>query len=94
LAGLSAAGGDVGPDQDAEPETTACQKRYKPAEQWSDARGRPYRPGVHYVVGGNTKVYGASLPRFRERDFTAVEHLEGTSPASLGCPPHVRPPPS
>ncbi len=32
-------------------------------------------------MGGNTKVYGASLPRFRERDFAAVEHLEGTSPA-------------
>jgi choline dehydrogenase-like flavoprotein len=36
---------------------------------------------VHYVVGGNTKVYGASLPRFREQDFAAVEHLEGISPA-------------
>jgi choline dehydrogenase-like flavoprotein len=31
--------------------------------------------------GHPTKVYGASLPRFRERDFEAVEHLEGTSPA-------------
>ena len=28
--------------------------------------GRAFAPGVHYVVGGNTKVYGASLPRFRE----------------------------
>jgi choline dehydrogenase-like flavoprotein len=36
---------------------------------------------VHYVVGGSTKVYGASLPRFRERDFEAVEHREGSSPA-------------
>ncbi len=36
---------------------------------------------MHYVVGGNTKVYGASLPRFREADFDAVEHEEGTSPA-------------
>jgi choline dehydrogenase-like flavoprotein len=36
---------------------------------------------VHYVVGGNTKVYGASLPRFREADFGAIEHEEGTSPA-------------
>jgi choline dehydrogenase-like flavoprotein len=33
------------------------------------------------MVGGNTKVYGASLPRFRERDFTEVEHHEGRSPA-------------
>ena len=28
-----------------------------------------------------TKVYGASLPRMREQDLGAVEHLEGTSPA-------------
>ena len=45
------------------------------------ARGRPFRPGVHYVVGGNTKVYGASLPRFRESDFEEVAHLDGVSPA-------------
>jgi choline dehydrogenase-like flavoprotein len=56
-------------------------RRYKPTEQWLDGAGRAFRPGVHYVVGGSTKVYGASLPRFREEDFTAVEHLEGTSPA-------------
>lgn len=57
------------------------ERRYKPAELWRDGTGRAFAPGVHYVVGGNTKVYGASLPRFREQDFTAVEHLEGTSPA-------------
>jgi choline dehydrogenase-like flavoprotein len=55
------------------------ERRYKPAERWLDARGRPFAPGVHYVVGGNTKVYGASLPRFREHDFGAIEHHEGTS---------------
>ena len=56
-------------------------RRYKPAERWLDGAGRAFAPGVHYVVGGNTKVYGASLPRFREQDFTAVEHEDGTSPA-------------
>ena len=30
---------------------------------------------------GNTKVYGASLPRFRESDFEEVAHLDGVSPA-------------
>ena len=29
---------------------------------WYDADGRPFKPGVHYFVGGNTKVYGAALP--------------------------------
>jgi choline dehydrogenase-like flavoprotein len=36
---------------------------------------------VHYFVGGNTKVYGAALPRLRAKDFGAVEHEGGTSPA-------------
>jgi choline dehydrogenase-like flavoprotein len=63
------------------PRAVFIDRRYKPAEQWFDRRGKPFQPGVHYVVGGNTKVYGASLPRFRESDFTAVEHLDGTSPA-------------
>jgi choline dehydrogenase-like flavoprotein len=58
-----------------------AQRRYKPDERWLDGAGRSFAPGVHYVVGGNTKVYGASLPRFRERDFGAIEHHEGISPA-------------
>jgi choline dehydrogenase-like flavoprotein len=63
------------------PRAVFLERRYKPAERWLDGAGRAFAPGVHYVVGGNTKVYGASLPRFRERDFEAVEHHEGTSPA-------------
>jgi choline dehydrogenase-like flavoprotein len=56
-------------------------KRYKPAEAWQDSNGRPFQPGVHYFVGGNTKVYGAALPRLRSQDFGAIEHEGGTSPA-------------
>ena len=63
------------------PRAVFAERRYKPAEQWLDGAGRPFAPGVHYVVGGSTKVYGASLPRLREQDFAAVEHMEGTSPA-------------
>ncbi len=63
------------------PRAVFMDRRYKPAERWFDGDGHPFRPGVHYLVGGNSKVYGASLPRFREADFGAVEHLEGTSPA-------------
>ena len=41
---------------------------YKNAEKWYDgATGHPCGPGVHYYVGGNTKVYGACLPSFRRR---------------------------
>jgi choline dehydrogenase-like flavoprotein len=63
------------------PRAVFTERRYKAAEQWFDRHGSAFDPGVHYVVGGSTKVYGASLPRLREQDFDAVEHLEGTSPA-------------
>ena len=53
--------------------------RYKPDEIWKSAEGQEFKPGVHYYVGGNTKVYGAALPRFRREDFKALEHEGGTS---------------
>jgi choline dehydrogenase-like flavoprotein len=63
------------------PRAVFADHRYRPDERWLDVNGRSFAPGVHYVVGGNTKVYGASLPRFRELDFEAVEHEDGISPA-------------
>jgi choline dehydrogenase-like flavoprotein len=64
------------------PERVFVDHAYRNSETWEDAsNGRPFPPGVHYWVGGNTKVYGASLPRFRERDFEAFEHPEGLSHA-------------
>ena len=63
------------------PSEVFLHRRYRAVEAWEDGRGRTFSPGVHYVVGGNTKVYGASLPRFRESDFEEVGHLEGVSPA-------------
>ena len=38
-------------------------------ETWYGADGRSFHPGLHYYVGGNSKVYGAALFRMRERDF-------------------------
>ncbi|HZC34478.1 MAG TPA: GMC family oxidoreductase, partial [Chthoniobacterales bacterium] len=63
------------------PEAVFDRKRYKPAELWHDDTGKPFNPGVHYFVGGNTKVYGAALPRLREQDFELLEHEVGISPA-------------
>lgn len=58
------------------------RKRYATAEPWRNRRtGSDFNPGVHYHVGGNTKFYGACLPRFREEDFGAIQHAEGVSPA-------------
>ena len=56
-------------------------QKYKPNEKWLDENGKSFTPGVHYIVGGNTKVYGSSLPRFRESDFEEIKHKEGISPA-------------
>ncbi len=63
------------------PEAVFVEKRYKPDETWLDDDGNEFQPGVHYVVGGNTKVYGASLPRLRERDFAETTYPSGVSPA-------------
>ena len=57
-------------------------RRYKNAEKWFDgSNGKPFGPGVHYYVGGNTKVYGACLPRFRAEDFDELKTHDGISPA-------------
>jgi choline dehydrogenase-like flavoprotein len=76
--------GDFLPSEDANWSATEVfvAKRYRNAEFWHDAvTGRPFAPGVHYYVGGNTKVYGACLPRFRVEDFGVTEHRDGASPS-------------
>jgi choline dehydrogenase-like flavoprotein len=57
------------------------ENRYKAKEQWRNAEGGWFSPGVHYFVGGNTKVYGAALPRLRQEDFGEIQHAGGVSPA-------------
>jgi choline dehydrogenase-like flavoprotein len=54
---------------------------YQTRELWHGPNGETFHPGLHYFVGGNSKVYGAALFRLRERDFGAVVHQEGVSPA-------------
>lgn len=56
--------------------------RYKNSNAWYDTVAqKEFVPGNYHYVGGSTKLYGATLPRFRESDFGAVEHVDGTSPA-------------
>ncbi|MGH2615652.1 MAG: GMC family oxidoreductase [Thermomicrobiales bacterium] len=62
-------------------EAVFVENRYKARERWRDANGGWFSPGVHYFVGGNTKVYGAALPRLREADFGEIQHAGGVSPA-------------
>lgn len=68
--------------EDSQPTEMYLKGRYKNAGYWYDgSTGKPFAPGVYYWVGGNTRFYGAMLPRFRRSDFTEVEHHEGTSRA-------------
>jgi choline dehydrogenase-like flavoprotein len=55
--------------------------RYQAEEIWHSSDGKNFRPGLHYYVGGNSKVYGAVLLRLRERDFDEIRHPDGISPA-------------
>lgn len=56
------------------------KERYRTSEVWYDKHGKAMHPGTSYYVGGNTKVYGGALLRFREKDFEKVIHKGGTSP--------------
>ena len=55
--------------------------RYRTKEQWLDKADKPFIPNTNYWVGGNTSFYGAALMRMKKRDFEAVEHADGLSPA-------------
>jgi choline dehydrogenase-like flavoprotein len=55
--------------------------KYQAKETWYNHKGKTFHPGLHYFVGGNSKVYGAALFRLRERDFEELHHKEGISPA-------------
>ncbi|MGF1508163.1 MAG: GMC oxidoreductase [Myxococcota bacterium] len=61
--------------------TVFLKGKYKSHETWRDHRGKGFEPGIHYWVGGNTKVYGAALLRFRKEDFGELALEGGTSPA-------------
>src|SRR5579871_2401846 len=56
------------------------RNRYVPKETWLDKRGKAFQPGIHYCVGGATKMYGAALYRLRKEDFGAIRHHDGISP--------------
>ena len=42
--------------------------------------GHVYDSYSHSYVGGQTKLYGAALYRFRKEDFNEIKHLDGISP--------------
>jgi choline dehydrogenase-like flavoprotein len=57
------------------------EAKYTADETFYDAHGHPFRPELHYYVGGNSKVYGAALFRLLPADFGEVQHADGVTPA-------------
>jgi choline dehydrogenase-like flavoprotein len=55
--------------------------KYTADETFYDVHDRPFRPELHYYVGGNSKVYGAALFRLLPSDFGEVQHPDGVAPA-------------
>jgi choline dehydrogenase-like flavoprotein len=53
---------------------------FRPQESWVDGTGVQFNPGNYYYVGGNTKLYGAVLLRYRARDFAPITYREGSTP--------------
>lgn len=64
-----------------DPRAVFANGHFMPGERWIDASGRPFTPGNHYNVGGNSKFYGAVLIRYRREDFGEMAHDDGVSPA-------------
>jgi choline dehydrogenase-like flavoprotein len=62
-------------------QTVFVDGAYQADETWYGKDGESFHPGLHYYVGGNSKVYGAALLRLRERDFDELRHCDGVSPA-------------
>ncbi len=67
--------------QNWDPTEVWRKQRYRNDETWVNRKGEDFRPFMHYMVGGNTKFWGAVLYRLREEDFTEVGHADGVSPA-------------
>jgi choline dehydrogenase-like flavoprotein len=63
-----------------DPHQVVTVGRYRPNDTWLDGENKPFKPFIHYNVGGNSKMYGAALFRFRESDFEQVQHHGGSSP--------------
>jgi len=61
-------------------EEVFIKNRYVPKETWYDKTGKPFQPGIHYFVGGATKMFGAALYRLRKEDFGLLKHSDGISP--------------
>lgn len=74
-------GGHLLPAPEARDDVAIFQRgHYAPTEKWMGSDGTPFIAGNYYVVGGNSKFFGAVMYRYREADFAPRAHIEGSSP--------------
>lgn len=66
--------------QNWDPAEVFPKNRYVSKDTWYDSKNKAFQPGVHYFVGGATKMYGAALFRLRKEDFKAHRTADGTTP--------------
>lgn len=66
--------------QNWDPTEVFPKNRYVSKDIWYDKDNKPFQPGVHYFVGGATKMYGAALFRLRREDFSAHRTADGMTP--------------
>lgn len=64
-----------------ESEAVFGEGRYNATDTFYDLDDKPFTPGMHFFVGGNSKVYGAALFRLTPSDFGEINHHGGVSPA-------------
>ncbi len=62
------------------PSDVFVDNRYVSRDTWYDSGGTPFQPGVHYFVGGATKMFGAAMFRLRQHDFIAHRTADGMTP--------------
>jgi choline dehydrogenase-like flavoprotein len=53
---------------------------FRTQEIWETPEGEAFNPGNYYYVGGNSKLFGAVMIRYRAEDFRPIRHLGGTTP--------------
>jgi choline dehydrogenase-like flavoprotein len=69
------------PSPEARDDVAIFQRgHFAPTEQWMGSDGTPFVAGNWYVVGGNSKFFGAVMYRFRQADFSPRSHMTGASP--------------
>ena len=66
--------------QDRDADAIFRTGHFRPDEMWLDGQDTPFSPGNYYMVGGNSKFYGAALIRLRSEDFAPLRHAGGTTP--------------